>query len=269
MRTKRKLILILLLSISWVLSAQIQEEYSTNYSGSWTELETQGSVFYTMDVEKEQCRIYHSDYTEWKTINISVPDNHWLADIQYVSQHLFNSDDAVEMLIVYYQYVQTSNSYYYVYTTQVIDEYGSVLLDVPLGAYSLVYNTKDVGSKLLVYKMDYSVFPYPVTTKIYSIPGVLSGTGEEQILNSKVESGLAFPNPSNGNFSLNYSIPGQPRESWFILYNLEGAEILREPLSPERNQVDVARPDLPAGQYLYRIVTPNYQSRGHKLTISK
>lgn len=266
---RSSIIIIILMSFSQISPAQILEEYNTAYSGSWTELETEGSVFYTMDVTNKKCRIYKPNYQLWKTVNISVPNNNWLTDIQYVSQHLFNSDDKVEMLIVYYEYVQTSTSYYYIYTTRVVDEQGMVLLNMPKGSYSLIYNTKDAGSKLMVYETDYSVYPYPVTTHVYSIPGVWMGLENEQIINPQPELGNAWPNPSAGNFSLNYSIPGQPRESWFILYNMEGTEILREPLSPENDQVNVSRPDLPSGQYLYRIVTPNYQSKGQKITISK
>jgi len=249
--------------------AQIQSEYSTAYSGTWTELESEGSVFYIMDVGTEKCKIYKPNYQLWKTINISVPNDHWLSDIQFVSQHLFNTDDKVEMLVVYYEYIQTSTSYYYVYTTRVVDEQGLVLLDVPKGAYSLVYNTKDAGSKLLVYETDYSSFPYYVTTHIYGIPGVWLGLDNQQYLSDGMDLGPAFPNPSSGSFKLNYSIPGQPRESWFILYNMEGSEILREPVHPDQSQLDVSREDLPAGQYIYRIVTPNYQSKGQKITISK
>ena len=266
---KKILVIALFVFFSCTTMAQIQSEYSTNYSGMWTELESDGTVFYIMDVVSEKCRIYTPDYQLWKTINFNVPNNHWLADIQFVSQHLFDADDEVEMLIVYYEYIQTSSSYYYNYTTQVIDENGTVLLSVPLGSYYLIYNTKDAGSKLMVYETDYSTFPYPVATHIYSIPGSWMGVGSENILNAEEGSLKAWPNPSTGNFSLNYSIPGQPRESWFLMYDLEGNEIIREPLRPEGDNMQFSRPDLASGQYIYKIVTPNYQSKGKKLTISK
>jgi len=253
----------------WQSRAQIQSEFSLDYSGNWTELEKDGSVFYIMDVTGEKCRIYKPGYQLWKTISIDVPKDHWLTDIQYVSQHLFNTDDKIEMLVVYYEYIQTSTSYYYVYTTRVVDEQGLVLLDVPKGAYSLIKNTKDAGTKLMVYEIDYSVFPYPVKTHVYGIPGVLMGEGNMQLSHAETTVGNAWPNPSDGNFTLNYNIPGQPRESWFILYNLEGAEILREPVSPQGDNLKISRPELPAGQYIYRIITPNYQSKGKKITINR
>ena len=266
---KKKLVIALFVFFSWTSMAQIQSEYSINFSGTWTELESDGSVFYIMDVVGEQCKLYTADYILWKTININVPNKRWLADIQFVSQHLFDTDDEVEILIVYYEYVQTSSSYYYNYTTQVINEDGTVLLNVPLGSYSLIYNTNDTGTKLMVYETDYSSYPYPVTTHVYGLPGTWLGTGSEDLLNA--ESGImkAWPNPSNGAFSLNYSIPGQPRESWFLMYDLEGNEIVREPLRPEGDNLEFNRPDLAAGQYVMRIVTPNYQSKGQSITISK
>lgn len=246
---------------------QIQLEHSTNYSGKWTELEKEGSVFYIMDVTGEKCRIYKPGYQLWKTININVPKDHWLSDVQYVSQILFNTDDAVEMLIVYYEYVQTSSSYYYVYTTQVINENGNVLLNVPMGSYSLIQNTRDNGTKLLIYETDYSIYPYPVTTHIYSLPGILAGN--RGIISDDRFSASSWPNPSDGNLTISYSIPGQPKESWFILYNLDGAEILREPLSPTGDNVSISRPELPSGEYIYRLISPNYQSKGQKIIINK
>ena len=264
---KRIFVLSLIALISLTVMAQIQSEHSIDHSGNWAELEVEGSVFYVMDVQGEKCRIYTPDYQQWKVVNINVPNNRWLSDIQYVSQHLFDTDDEVEMLIVYYEYVQTSSSYYYNYTTQVINENGSVLLNVPMGSYSLVYNTKDAGSKLMVYETDYSTYPYPVTTHVYSIPGTWLGVDAEQAVNQNASK--VYPNPSNGTFNLNYTIPGQPRESWFIMYDIEGNEIIREPLRPEGDNMKISRPDLAEGQYIYRIITPNYQSKGQKITISK
>ena len=264
----KKLVFTILISVfGFTAFTQIQSEYSTAYSGNWAKLEKDGSVFYTMDVTGERCRIYKPGYQLWKTVRIDVPKDNWLTDIQFVSQHLFNTDDAVEMLIVYYEYVQTSTSYYYIYTTQVINENGDVLLSVPMGSYSLIKNTDD-GTKLMVYETDYSVYPYPVTTHIYRIPGVLMGVDLEEN-NSSGEIINAFPNPSDGNFSLRYTIPGQPRESWFILFNNAGSEVLREPLRPDGMNAEISRPGLKSGQYIYRIVTPNYQTKGQKLIINK
>jgi len=264
-----RILLIGIIAVALGLPAfsQIQSEYSTDYSGNWAKLEKEGSVFYTMDVTGERCRIYKPGYQLWKTVNINVPKDNWLTDIQFISQNLFNTDDDVEMLIVYYEYVQTSTSYYYIYTTQVIDEKGNVLLNVPKGSYSLIKNTGN-GTKLMVYETDYSVYPYPVTTHVYGIPGILMGVDEPEVFSSG-NNISAFPNPSDGNFRLNYSIPGQPRESWFILYDNKGSEVLREPLKPDGKNAEISRPELNSGQYIYRIVTPNYQSKGQKLMISK
>jgi hypothetical protein len=263
----RFLAIIIAIMMSPAVMGQIQPEHSTGYSGKWVDLEKEGSVFYTMDVSGEKCRIYKPGYQLWKTININVPNNQWLSDIQYVSQNLFNTDDDVEMLIVYYEYIQTTTSYYYKYTTQVINEKGNVLLNVPLGSYSMVQNTRDDGTKLLVYETDYSVYPYPVTTHIYSLPGVLAG--KSSIASEDQFSAFSWPNPTDGNFTLSYKIPGQPKESWFILYNLEGAEVLREPLSPTADNASISRPDLPSGEYIYRLISPNYQSKGQKIIINK
>ena len=63
------------------LSGQIQFEQSFDYSGSIVQLEDAGQKFMLMDVTAEQCRLYNSDYTLWKTVQFSVPNNQYLSDI--------------------------------------------------------------------------------------------------------------------------------------------------------------------------------------------
>lgn len=239
------------------------------YSGTFVKLETEGYKFYLMDVPAGECRIYNTDFSLWKTVKLSVPSNNWLTDIQFLSQHLFNSDDKLEVLYVCYEYVETATSYYYIYTTRIAGENGQILLDVPGGAYSEIKTSSQNESRLMVYVWDYSVFPYTVQTRIYSIPGMLTGTGplvRDPGLTGEI---LAFPNPSNG--LVNIRIPGlaENEKTDLIILNDLGQVVYRHPVSAPVTGIDMEPAGLPAGTYYFRIEGPHYQTKPKKIVYTR
>lgn len=242
--------------------SQIQFEHSFNYSTSVTTLENEGKKIFLMDVDGEQCRLYNSDYSLWKTVNINIPNNRWLADIKYVSQHVFNSDDLLEMLIIYYQYVEVGSSYYYIYTAEVINENGSVLLSVPGGAYVDMIPTSDQGSKLFVYVYDYSGFPFSVETKIYGVPGVPLGIIENpDDLDTKGKLFSAYPNPTNGDIKIRMNNGVFTPDAWLIIRDEAGIVRSRTMLQQGSAEQCLKLVDLPSGIYIYEVVTPYYRSK--------
>lgn len=84
--------------------AQISPEYTYNYSAAYTNLRYSGDKLFIMDVPENQCRIYNMDHSLWKTINLSVPANHYLYDIRYVSEGLFTDDERLSLAYIYYSY---------------------------------------------------------------------------------------------------------------------------------------------------------------------
>ncbi len=75
-----------------------------------------------MDDWANQCRIYNTDHSLWKTINLLVPPGQYLYDIKYVSEGLFTSDDALSLLYIYYEYDEINQ--YSTYTVAVVTENG-------------------------------------------------------------------------------------------------------------------------------------------------
>ncbi len=164
---------ITLLWISRIAAGQPIPESTYPVSGTYTRLANSGYKFYVMDVAQNQCRIYNTDHTLWKTINLVIPANNFLYDIGYVSENLFTADNSLCLAYVYYNYNTTGQ--YYTYTAKVIREDGTVLINVPGGAYMYVHSLPNGNAKLLVYSFNYSVSPYTVQTHINDIPGNLSG----------------------------------------------------------------------------------------------
>ncbi|MFA5816416.1 MAG: T9SS type A sorting domain-containing protein [Bacteroidales bacterium] len=246
--------------------AQIVFEQSYPYSGTITQLEKEGPMFYLMDVTAKECRIYNLDYSLFKTIKLDVPTNRYLYDIQFVTQHLFDSDDGVELLYVFYQYVQTATSYYYIYTTRIADETGSLILDLPGCSWTVIKNISGSGSRMLNYVTDYSVYPYPVETRIYRLPGQITGVETEAMQDFSGD--RVFPNPTSGLIRMH---PGgfnlNDKSDWVIL-DSTGKLIARVPVSDPGNPVDLKSLGLVAGIYLVRMESKNYQTKFQQIVLN-
>jgi len=192
------------IALALAVSAQVTLEKKYDYSTSIVKLETQGYKYYLMDVPKAQCRIYNPDHSLYKTINCTVPNNCYLADVKYISEKLFDSDAGLELLYTYYRYYTTSNSYYYDYDSKIINEDGSTILSIDGARYNYVNQTDANTYKLFSYCYDYSVYPEVVWTNIYSLPGtsVYSLINEEKPVDIDL-----FPNPAIDKVNVYYSLP--------------------------------------------------------------
>lgn len=245
--------------------AQIVMEHSFLYSGTMTQLEKEGPKFYLMDVTAKECRIYNLDYSLFKTIRLDIPADRYLYDIQFVTQNLFDTDDGVELLYVFYQYVQTATSYYYVYTTRVADENGSVLLDLPGGSWSDIRNISGSGSRMLTWITDYSVYPYPVETRIFRLPGQMMGV--EGGPSPDIYDNLVYPNPTSGFIRMRSAgLAVNDRAEWVIM-DSAGKLIARVPIQEPGLPVNLKSLGLVAGIYLVRLESKNHQTKFQQVVL--
>lgn len=261
---KKQIFLLLIAFLSWGagLQAQIQFEKSFPHSGTFADLELDGQKFFVMDVASEQCRFYNLDYSLWKTVQFNVPDNQYLSDAKFLSQHLFNSDDLVEMAIVYYKYVETSTSYYYIYTTEIVNENGSVLLSVPGSSWVDVVRSALEGSRVLFYVYDYSVFPYTVQTQVYSIPGRLTGLEEPGSRVDEAENeALIFPNPIVGPATLKIQNGGLQQQARLLIRDEQGRLYSETLIRPGTVEQELNLAPLQPGTYIYEVISPFYRSK--------
>jgi hypothetical protein len=125
-----------------------------------------------MDVGANQCRIYNTDHTLWKTINLAVPAGNYLYDIKFVSENLFTLDNSLCLAYVYYYYNELNQ--YYTFQARVIKETGEELISIPGCQYLYLHKLEEPGSKLLAYSYNYSVSPYTIQTHAFSLPGYLT-----------------------------------------------------------------------------------------------
>ena len=162
----KKTILISLILISIGINLQSQITLENDYSGSAYFSSLAANSYFSLDFNNSSCLVYDEDHVLTNTISLEAPSNMYLYDALYLSTNLFNTDDLLELVVVYYNYIETSDtSGYYIYQTQVVNENGSLLLDIPNGTYSYLNYLTDGSIKFMVYKYDFSFFS--TKTSIY------------------------------------------------------------------------------------------------------
>lgn len=248
--------------------AQISLEHTYNYSATIVKLESMGYKYYLMDVPKAQCRIYNIDHSLLKTINCPVPQDYFLADIKLVSENLFNSDASVELACTYYKYVPTQTTYYYMYGTRIINEAGSILLNIDGARYIYINKAGDNLYKLFTYCYDYSVFPEKVWTNIYSVPGVpvvaqAFSAGREDLW------AKAFPNPAAEFVKITYQLPEKIDKGTLRLFDSSGRQVNQFIVDHHSDHLDLDINELSQGVYHYFIEYENSRTPSGKLVVQK
>lgn len=244
-------------------SAQVTLENIYNYSGNYTNLAVSGPKFFLMDVGLSQCRIYNTDHTSWKTINLSVPAGNYLYDIKYVSEGLFTTDNALCLAFVYYYYDETNA--YYTFNAKIVRENGTELLTIPGCQYLNAVDLGNDGFKLLAYSYDYSVSPYTMQTRVYSLPGQMTGTEEVKLPGINQ---LPFPNPASSYTSIPYKLPEGISVATLSVVNMQGAVVDRLQINRNAEKVTLPTGQYPAGTYVFSIEHGNTRIGSGKFSVN-
>jgi hypothetical protein len=238
-----------MLVAAFSVQAQVTHEHTYANAAEIADVESFGYKYYVTDYLLNTVAVYNEDHTAWKNISLQVPANQFLYDVAYVSSRVFNSDDLVELIMVYYQYVGlTDTSGYYVYTTRVVNENGLLLADVPGGAYSFTITTGSKKNKLVVYVYDYSVSTYISSTEVYGLPDKVSG-----IQNPGQAEQQPFPNPTSGEIFLPLGLQQAQQQANIVVTDVSGKEFSRTPVKQGMGTFQYSTTGLPSGTYFYRI----------------
>ena len=234
------------------VKGQINLEHTySSVSAGLAYLDSDEPMFYTMDVTNSKCNIYTLNHTLWKSIPLSLPSNYYLADIQYVTRHLFDSDDQIELLYVGYNYNTTGA--YYTYETRIANEDGTLLLTVPGGGYNDVLEVPNLGTRLFLYVYDYSVSPYTVTTKVYSIPGTLP-TGMIKSLDEQSGATIGvYPSVFSDKVSVRYTLPAGVINGELLITDISGVTIRKINLLNDEGSINIDLSDIKSGMVLFSL----------------
>jgi hypothetical protein len=260
---KRICLLIICCIFAIKAAAQITLHHNYEHSGTYISLKYSGDKFFLMDIAANQCRIYNTDNSLWKTIHLDIPANNYLYDIRYVSEGLFDTETTVALAYVFFSY--NSSSQVYTYTTRIITETGQELLSIPGCSFLSVHDLGEKGMKLLAYIYDYNEVPVSVQTRIFNLPDqphepttVLPLTGKTQM--------KAFPNPARDNTVINYSLPAGVAEGEILLYDIRGILIRSFRVDNNFDHIKIDITSFPSGTYIYYLVASGQKKEG-KLVI--
>jgi hypothetical protein len=262
----KKLILLLTMAAIYAnLSAQVTYLHSFNASATSVHLNIAGYKYYLMDEINNECRFYNTDFSLWKTISLNIPQGSYLYDIRHVSDNLFDNDSEVELVYITYEYDTTY--YYYTYYLKLINENGSVMLDVPGGYFSDVTPVNESEDQFFVYKGDFSTWPYSRETQVYGIPGQISVTENNA---DKMFLSPPFPNPSRDKINIPYSLP-QREQGMGILEILDenGRQVKHQELPGHEGIVPLDLNGFAPGVYQYRIKSGNRTVGSQKFVVVK
>ena len=250
---------------SMMLLAQPVFEHTYSHSATMCQLENLGEIYYEMDVINKQCNIYDMNHSLLKSIPLPVAAGYYLADIQYVSENLFNSDMLVELVYIYSMYVPTETSYYYTFESKLINENGTVLLTLPGVGFTQVVETSGQHLKFMAYEYNYSVIPYRTNTHVYSLPDQSTKSASQII--DPVGLGNAYPNPAGQQVHIPFTMPEGVSSGMLVISDLNGKQVLNYPLTPSSDHVLIPTRTFTPGTYIYYLDTDLGRSEGKKIVI--
>ena len=258
MKKNLTFVFVALLAITVKSQITLEKEYSESVIFAYLE----GDCYYSVDFVNNQCAIYELGHASKKTVNIDVPTDWYLNDVAFISTNIFNDDNLIEMLVVYYRYVPlTDSTGYYEYQTKVINENGTVLLNVPGGGFSDIIKTGEGETKLMVYIYDFMIYPYTYNTNVYSLPGnPVSSNNEDQTIMLQD----AYPNPSGSVVNIPYQVKSNFGGGTLIITDMNGRVIKRLPTENRAGQFILNTNDMAPGQYIYHI-----QNKGNRTAAKK
>ncbi len=265
MKTLTSLLIFMLIATSQISVAQISLEHTySGVSAGIAHTETYGDKYYVMDVPNSQCLLYNLDHSLWKSVNLSIPSNYYLYDIQYVTDHLFNMDNSIEMLYVCYNYNSTLD--YYTYETRVASETGTILLTLPGAGYNWITNVVGSGTRLFSYIYNYAVTPYTVSTKVFTLGGSLTSesTNVTETIGMK-----AFPNPVKGNLKIDYTLPEGLRQAELSVINISGLIIKKYTIDSNFDSLILDTKDLTPGIYFWKIEAPGFHGSSQQIVVTQ
>ncbi len=267
MKKVQPLIFVMVFLLSGISQAQVVLENSYDGTVLNTKTSEMGEIYYSVDGVNNQCVLYKLDHSVWKTIDLNIPENNFIFSVKYVTQHLFNNDDLVEGIVVFYEYKNINDTVgYYYYTTMIFNENGDEILTVPGGATPYIFNVGSTSSRLMIYVYDYSSQIYPVSTKVYNLPGVLLKTNKPEV--SDDFSLLApFPNPAFSEITLPFDMKAGIKSGFLMIADNTGKVINKYPIDQQQSQLRININSFKSGIYIYWTESKGYRSEPQKFIV--
>jgi hypothetical protein len=234
-------------------------------------LSVSGYKYCLTDYITNQVKLYDLNHSLWKTINLPVSAGGNLEHNSIVvSEHLFNSDNSIEVLYPVSFYVSSLSQYDSIF---VVSESGIILFNSK-AAWSTTYGQiVNDGANFKLITQDYTLTQY----NVYSLPGTLpcnacgvftdialqNSTDNKQMISNP------FPNPTNDKTTIKYELPKGVSQGKLMFYDINGSLVKEFLIDRTFNELQVSNSDLSSGTYYYQLQTIKGTSEGKKLIVIK
>ncbi len=246
---KTTIITILLVLAGYIINGQVKLEHSYNFSGTLTEIDEGEFKYFVMDVPLNQCRLFNEDHTLYKTINLQVPSGYFLSDVKFVSRKIFNEDDNIELLYTYNKADLINAEYIYTYGMKVINELGTVLLNLSDGGFAEL-RTGSNGTKLLAYRYIWYDSYYLVYTNVYSLGETTKSASSLLQPSMKI-----YPNPADETLHVELTDPSMLSGGIITISDISGRKVINRPLLPGAGHLSIGTDKMVPGTYILHMVS--------------
>ncbi len=233
----------------------------------------------------QEMKIYNEDHSLYKTIQIPAQTGEFTVNV--VSQHIFDSDDDLEFMVIDETDVENG----ILYNTVIYNEDGTVLLKAD--GLAPIWNSSELSSFNFVDESTFSTFiketsdglklyltsayydyGTPMVTeqilKVYSLPGSLPKITSVDSPASAPQNLLeAYPNPASSVVQIGYELPENASQGVVKIYNEQGILVKSLTVDHTFDHLLLNVADFNAGVYTYRLETDNFASEAQKLVVMR
>ena len=177
----------------------------------------------------------------------------------FLSRYLFDSDEDIEYAVKYSNDPFVNIGIFNIYN---ID--GSIVKTINNFNYSKgIFFDENRNRKLIVINENSGGEEY---FEVYSLGGTIPS--KTITINSKEENLKlynAYPNPSDGTYTIKYELPKNIESAEIVFYSLTGVELKRYTVDNNFNTLIVDNAEFPKGTYIYKLITSDNISKSKKV----
>jgi hypothetical protein len=225
-------------------------------------------------IDTNQIRLYNLNHSLFRQFPIPISAHGYSYNVFLITENLFDTDSTnIEYLVDKGAY--SGVSVYREDTSLVFNEDSVGFLQngftstVPVTPLWIPIVSTDSGVKMILIK------PGDTSIKVYSLPGVLPScccgnsfiTGIQNPNGNFNNSMSAFPNPSNGNTTIEFNLPQGANKGEIVIYNMQGVELKRYTVDNTFHTLLLNNSEFHAGTYFYQLLTTNGGTSAKKMIV--
>ena len=255
--------------------ATLEHTYDTAWQYQVILFSASGEKFMVTQDADSVFYFYNTDYSLWKIFRLPTIPQFQLFGFGAVSDHLFNLDDSVEILVFYYDIT------HYRWLTTVVNENSRVIQYVDSsgdgavhyidGHYKLITQTierSDSASGYRALNCSMSVYMLPGSLPC-GICGTMGVESPHHSAGSSFASAMVVPNPSKDEAKIYYTLPPGVQLGAISIYSTTGQLVKTYSVTNAFPYITLDNSKLSPGVYYYNLTGNGNVFTGNKMIIIK